>query len=67
MSERGKTDTPIFPDNVMRHAAQRQIALIGANDFLEVFCRFLKGEVSGESVLDAMSTQSGIVEFRGIK
>jgi hypothetical protein len=65
--ERGKTDTPIFPDNVVKHAAQREIALVGANDFLEVFCSFLKGEVSGGAVLDAMSTQSGIVDFRGIK
>lgn len=67
LSERGKTDTPIFPDNVVKHAAQREIALVGANDFLEMFCRFLKGEVSGEAVLDAMSTQSGIVDFRRIK
>jgi hypothetical protein len=67
LSERGETDTPIFPDNVVKHAAQREIALVGANDFLEVFCRFLKGEVSGEAVLDAMSTQSGIVDFRRIK
>jgi hypothetical protein len=40
---------------------------VGANDFLEVFGRFLKDEVSGEAVLDAMSTQSGIVDFRRIK
>jgi hypothetical protein len=67
LSERGETDTPIFPDNVVKHAAQREIALVGADDFLQVFCRFLKGEVSGEAVLDAMSTQSGIVDFRRIK
>jgi hypothetical protein len=64
LSERGETDTPIFPDNVVKHAAQREIALVGAVDFLEVFCRFLKGEVPGEAVLDAMITQSGIVDFR---
>jgi len=67
LNERGKTDTPIFPDNVVKHAARREIALVGADDFLEVFCRFLKGEVSGEAVLDAMNTQSGIVDFRRIK
>jgi hypothetical protein len=67
LSGRGKTDTPIFPDNVVKHAAQREIALVGADDFLQVFCRFLKREVSGEAVLDAMSTQSGIVDFRRIK
>jgi hypothetical protein len=67
LSERGKPDTPIFPDNVVRHATQRGIALVGANDFLEVFRRFLKDEVSGEAILDAMSTQSGIVDLRGIK
>jgi hypothetical protein len=67
LSERGETDTPIFPDNVVKHAAQREIALVGASDFLEVFCRFLKSEVSGEAVLDAMSTQSGIVNFQKIK
>jgi hypothetical protein len=52
---------------VVKHAAQREIALVGADDFLQVFCRFLKGEVSGEAVLDAMGTQSGIVDFRRIK
>jgi hypothetical protein len=67
LSKRGEADTPIFPNNVVKHAARREIALVGANDFLEVFCRFLKGEVSGEAVLDAMSTQSGIVDFRRIK
>jgi hypothetical protein len=67
LSDRGETDTPIFPDNVVKHAAQREIALVGADDFLQVFCRFLKGEVSGEAVLDAMNTQSGIVDFRRIK
>jgi hypothetical protein len=66
-SERGGTDTPIFPDNVVKHAAQREIALVGAGDFLDVFCRFLKGEVSGEAILDAINTQSGIVDFRRIK
>jgi hypothetical protein len=67
LSERGETNSPIFPDNVVKHAAQREIALVGADEFLQVFCRFLKGEVSGEAVLDAMSTQSGIVDFRRIK
>jgi hypothetical protein len=43
LSERGGIDTPMFPDNVVKHAAQREIALVGADDFLEVFCRFLKG------------------------
>lgn len=67
LNERGKTDTPIFPDNVMKHAAQREIALVGANDFLEVFRRFLSDEVSGEAILNALMTQSGVVDFRGIK
>ena len=65
-SERGKADTPVFPDNVVKHAAQREIALVGAIDLLEVFCRFLKGEVPGEAILGAMLTQSGIVDFRRI-
>ena len=67
ISQRGKSNTPVFPDNVVKHAAQREIALVGASDFLEVFCRFLKGEVSGEAILDAVTTQSGIVDFRRIK
>ena len=67
LNERGTADTPIFPDNVVKHAAQRGIALVGAIDFLEVFSRFLKGEVSGEAVLDAISVQNGIVDFRQLK
>lgn len=63
LSERGKKDTPVFPDNVVKHAAQRQIALVGSHEFLEVFCRFLRGEVTGEAILDVMVTQSGIVDF----
>ena len=42
---------------------QRGIALIDAQDFLEVFCRFLKGEVAKEAILDAIMAQSGIVDF----
>lgn len=67
LNKRGETDTPIFPDNVVKHAAQREIALVGADDFLQVFCRFLKREVSGEAILDAINTQSGIVDFQRIK
>jgi hypothetical protein len=67
VSERGRTDTPVFPDNVVKHAAQREIALVGAYDFLEVFCRFLRDEISAEAILDAMMMQSGIVDFRGAK
>lgn len=67
ISERGKNDTPIFPDNVVKRAIQREIALISAVDFLEAFSRFLNGEVSGEAILDAMTAQSGVVDFRGVK
>ncbi|GGF07506.1 hypothetical protein GCM10011611_11200 [Aliidongia dinghuensis] len=63
-SERGAADTPVFPTNVVKHAVQREIALVGAADFLCAFCEFLEGKMSGEAILDAMLTQSGIVDFR---
>jgi hypothetical protein len=62
--ERGKAGIAVFPDNVVKHATQREIALVGASDFLEAFCRFLKGELPGAAILDAMMTQNGIVNFR---
>jgi hypothetical protein len=66
LSERSKAGTPIFPDNVVKHATQREITLVGADDFLEAFCRFLKGELSGDAILDAIMMQSGIVNFSTI-
>ncbi|HKX06557.1 MAG TPA: hypothetical protein VJN67_00120 [Stellaceae bacterium] len=66
-SERGKSNTPVFPDNVVKHAAQRAIALVGAGDFLEAFSRFLKREVTGAAILNAIMAQSGVVDFRNIK
>jgi hypothetical protein len=63
LSERGKSGTPVFPDNVVKHAIQREIALVDAGEFLEVFCRFLKGELPGAAILDAMMMQSGVVNF----
>jgi SAM-dependent methyltransferase len=67
LSARGSGERPIFPDNVVKQAAKREIALVSACDFLEVFCRFLKGEVSGEAILDAIVAQNGIVDFRELE
>lgn len=66
LTERGKAGTPVFPDNVVKHATQRQIALVGASEFLEAFYRFLKGELHGDAILDVMMTQNGIVDFTSI-
>ena len=63
LDKRGLADTPIFPDNVVVRARQREIALVSAKDFLNVFCRFLTKQVSGGAILDAINTQSGVVEF----
>lgn len=67
LAERDKSDTRVFPDNVVKRAAQREIALVDASAFLVVFCRFLKNELSGEAILDAMMEQSGIVDFQKVK
>lgn len=56
-----------FPrDNVVTRARQREIALVDSRDLLNVFCRFLNGEVSGDAILNAVCTEAGVVDFRNV-
>ncbi len=61
--ERGTTETPIFPTNVVERATQLGIALVSSVDFFEVLCRFLQGKIDGATVLRTIASTDGIVKF----
>jgi hypothetical protein len=61
--DRGKVDTVIYPQNVMSRATEFGIALVWSVDFFRIFCRFLTGDVSGDALLDRITSGVGIVRF----
>ena len=61
--DRGKEETVIFPDNVIERATANDMALISSVDFFHVFCRLIAGEVTGEAILDRITTAVGVVRF----
>jgi len=63
LSERDIREKPVFPDDVKKTAQKHGIALVSSNAFFEAFCRFLKGELSGEAILNSMTNTNGIVVF----
>jgi hypothetical protein len=64
LQARAQTDTPVFPDNVIVRATSLSIALVSSVDFFDAFCKFLKGELAGEAILDRITTTVGVVDFK---
>jgi hypothetical protein len=63
IDQRGQTDNVMFPDNVITSATSNSIALVSSVDFFHVFCRFLAGEVTGNVILDRITSAVGVVSF----
>ncbi len=63
LEDRAKTDTVIFPDNVVSRANQLSISLVWSVGFFQAFCRLLAQNVSGEAILDRITGTVGIVPF----
>jgi hypothetical protein len=64
LADRGKEATAIFPDNVIARGRQLGITLVSSVDFFHAFCRFLAGEVTGEAILDRITSAVGIENFQ---
>ena len=63
LEERDRKNTVVFPDNVKSMAVSNDIALISAVSFFRAFCRFLAGELTGEAIMDRLTTSVGVVVF----
>jgi hypothetical protein len=61
--DRNSKDTPEFPSNVVNRAEDWNIALVPSTKFFQVFMKFLENS-KGEQILDAITTQKGIVNFQ---
>jgi len=61
--ERGGPETTIFPDNVAKRAKKLDIALVSSTAFFEAFERFLVGKISGDAILQQITSTVGIVQF----
>jgi hypothetical protein len=66
IDQRGQNQTTLFPPNVIRLATANDIALVSSVAFFQVFCRFLAGEVSGDAILDRITSTVGIVTFEDL-
>lgn len=64
LQERGTTSTVIFPENVIARANTLGIALVNSVDFFNVYMGFLAGHVSGETILDRITSSTGVVNFQ---
>lgn len=66
VQDRNTSDTPIFPkgkDGVIEIAAKHGIALVSSVDLFNVFCKFLKKEVSAEDILRRIFSANGEASF----
>jgi hypothetical protein len=66
LHDRGLENTAVFPDNVIARGQQLGIALVSSVDFFNVFCRFLEREVTGEAILDRITSAVGVVDFQNM-
>lgn len=64
LQERGTTSTVIFPENVIARASSLGIALVNSVDFFDAYMGFLAGQVSGETILDRITSSTGVVSFQ---
>ena len=64
LEERQTTSTLTFPENVISRATAWGIALIDSVDFFHAYTGFLAGQVSGETILDRLTSSTGVVSFQ---
>lgn len=61
--QRGTKEKPEFPDNVVKRAAQWQIALLSSTAFFSAFCAYLNDGSVGTIILQQIVRAEGLVEF----
>jgi hypothetical protein len=64
LQERGTASTVIFPENVINRANSVGIALVNSVDFFGAYAGFLAGQVLGETILDRITSSTGVVNFQ---
>jgi len=62
-NRRETESTVIFPGNLVSRANSNGIALVNSIEFLQAFCRFLKGKVSMDFILDRITQSAGVVNL----
>lgn len=67
LQERGTASTVSFPENVINAANRFGIALVNSVDFFDAYMGFLAGQVSGETILDRITSSTGVVSFQDVK
>jgi hypothetical protein len=64
LQERGTASNVIFPGNVTDAANRFKIALVNSVDFFDAYMGFLAGQISGETILDRITSSTGVVNFQ---
>lgn len=62
-AERGTSDRPIFPADVIKRAAANNISLISSVDFFNAFCKFLDDPSLAAKILELMMTGQGVTDL----
>lgn len=63
LEERGKNETPIFPNDVIGIATKQEIALVSTIDLFNVFCKFLEGKIKAKDIVKKIFSAKGVVNF----
>lgn len=61
--ERGQSERPIFPANVITRGEQLQVALVGSKEFFGAFVDVLDGKRSASEVMNRITSGVGVVQF----
>ena len=64
LEERQTTSTLTFPENVISRATAWGIALVDSVDFFHAYTGFFAGQISGETILDRLTSSTGVVSFQ---
>lgn len=61
--DRGASDTPIFPDNVIKRAEEWGISLVSSVSFFRAFVKALEDDCLTEQILTKILTAKGVAEM----
>lgn len=63
LEERDRSETPIFPNDVIRIATKQEIALVSTIDLFNVFCKFLERRIKAKDIVKKIFNAKGVVNF----
>jgi hypothetical protein len=61
--KRGRKDTTVFPDNVIKRAVDNNIALLDTVDLYGALNAFWLGEIGGPEIFETLMKNSGVVKL----